>query len=79
VCEAAFSKMKYLKNEYRNELRLMIFSEMPDFTKLSACMQDQDSQSLIAAMPRKMLLNKSIKMFAVLSLDFCRLKLINEI
>jgi len=48
VCEAAFSKMKYLKNEYRtrlldgnleSELRLMIFSEISDFVQncLLAC------------------------------------------
>jgi len=52
VCEAAFSKMTYLKNEYRtrllddnlkSELKLMISSEIPDFAKLSACVQDQGS------------------------------------
>ena len=52
MCEAAFSKMKYQKNEYRtqlldgnlkSELRLMISSEIPDFAKLSSCVQDQDS------------------------------------
>ena len=52
VCEAAFSKMKYLKNEHRtrlldgnlkSELRLMVSSEILDFAKLSACVQDQES------------------------------------
>ena len=52
VCEAAFSKMKYLKNEHRtrlldgnleSELRLMVSSEIPDFAKLSACVRDQGS------------------------------------
>ena len=52
MCEAAFSKIKYLKNKYRtrlldgnleSELRLMISSEIPDFAKLCACVQDQGS------------------------------------
>ena len=52
VCEAAFSKMKCLKNEYRtrlldgnleSELRLLISCEIPDFAKFSACVQDQGS------------------------------------
>ena len=49
VCESAFSKIKYLKNEYRtrlldsnlvSKLRLMAFKETPDFASLSARMQE---------------------------------------
>ena len=48
VCESAFSKIKYLMNEYRtqlidsnleSELRLMVSNETPDFASLSARMQ----------------------------------------
>ena len=49
VCESAFSKKKYLKNEYRtrlldsnlvSKLRLMAFKETPDFASLSARIQE---------------------------------------
>ena len=52
VCESAFSKIKYMKNEYRtrllhsnleSELRLMVSHETPDFASLSARMQNQGS------------------------------------
>ena len=52
VCKSAFSKIKYLKNEYRtrlldsnleSELRLMVSNETPDFASLSARMQNQGS------------------------------------
>ncbi|XP_077972824.1 general transcription factor II-I repeat domain-containing protein 2-like [Styela clava] len=52
TCEATFSKMKYLKNEYRtrlldvnleSQLRLMVSNQLPDFASLSADMQDQGS------------------------------------
>ena len=52
VCEVGFSKMKYLKNKYRTRLpdsnlecglRLMIFSESPNFESLSEEVQDQGS------------------------------------
>ena len=52
VCESAFSRIKYLKNEYRtqlldsnleSELRLMVFNETPHFESLSARMQNQGS------------------------------------
>ena len=52
VCESAFLKMKYLKNEYRtrlldsnleSELRLMVSNETPDFASLSARTQSQGS------------------------------------
>ena len=50
VCKAGLSKMKYLKNKYRNrlfdsnlecELRLMISSKPPNFASLSEEVQDQ--------------------------------------
>ena len=49
VCEAGFSRMKYLKNKYGTRLsdsnlecglRLMISSEPPNFASLSEEMQD---------------------------------------
>ena len=52
VCEAGFSRMKYLKNKYRTlfsdsnlecGLRLMISSEPPNFASLSEEVQDQGS------------------------------------
>ena len=52
VCEAGFSRMKYLKNKYRTrlsdnnlecELRLMIFSEPANFASLFEEVQDQGS------------------------------------
>ena len=52
VCEAGFSRMKYLKNKYRTRLsdsnlecglRLMISSEPPNFASLSDEVQDQGS------------------------------------
>ena len=52
MCEASFSRMKYLKNKYRTRLvdtnlasgiRLMISSECPDFARLSANIQEQGS------------------------------------
>ena len=52
MCEASFSRMKYLKNKYRTRLvdtnlalriRLMISSEGPDFARLSANIQEQGS------------------------------------
>ena len=52
VCEAGFSRMKYLKNKYRTrlsdsnlecELRLRISSEPPNFASLSEEVQDQGS------------------------------------
>ena len=52
VCEAGFSRMKYLKNKYRTRLsdsnlecglRLMISSEPPNFASLSEEVQDQGS------------------------------------
>ena len=52
VCEAGFLRMKYLKKKYRTRLfhsnlecglRLMIFSESPNFASLSKEMQDQGS------------------------------------
>jgi len=52
VCEAAFSRMKYLENKYRTRLvdnnlesaiRLKVSSESPDFSHLSANIQDQGS------------------------------------
>ena len=54
VCEAAFSKNP--KNEYqtqlldgnlKSKLRLMMPSEIPDFAKLSVCVQDQDSHEFL--------------------------------
>ena len=50
VCESAFSKIKYLKNEYRTrlidsslkfKLRLIVSNETPDFASLSARMQNR--------------------------------------
>ena len=52
VCEAGFSRMKYLKNKYRTQLsdsnlecglRLMISSEPPNFASLPEEVQDQES------------------------------------
>ena len=52
VCEAGFSRMKYLKYKYRTRfsdsnlecgLRLMISSEPPNFASLSEEVQDQGS------------------------------------
>ncbi|KAG8239674.1 hypothetical protein J437_LFUL013897 [Ladona fulva] len=52
LCEAAFSRMKYLKNKYQTRLvdsnlelgiRLMVSSKSPDFASLSANMQEQGS------------------------------------
>ena len=52
VCEAGFSRMKYLKNKYQNRLsdsnlkcglRLMISSEPPNFASLSEEVRDQGS------------------------------------
>ena len=52
VCEAGFSRKKYLKNKYRTrlsdsnlecELRLMISSEPPNFASSSEEVRDQGS------------------------------------
>ena len=52
MCEAGFSRIKYVKNKYRNrlsdsnlecELRLMISSKPPNFASLSEVVQDQGS------------------------------------
>jgi len=52
VCEAAFGRMKYLKNKYRTRLvnknletglRLIVSSESVDFSQLSENMQEQGS------------------------------------
>ena len=52
VCEEAFYRMKYLKNKYRTRLvdnnlesgiRLKVSSESPDFSHLSANIQNQGS------------------------------------
>ena len=52
VCEAGFSRMKYLKNKYRTQLsdsnlecglRFMISSELPNFVSLSEEVQDLGS------------------------------------